>query len=135
MRRATSTCLNGSSGVATPSSRFAHDKAISETKGETMTTQAPDIDPLFDPAIMQNPYEYYRHLRENDPVHEIASSGGAYLVTRAETIFDVVRRTEEFSSMSGEFLHKGEWATPALRGLTGAGYAAAAEDSGGGGLA
>src|ERR1700733_15399994 len=98
-----------------------------------MTAQAPDIDPLFDPTVMQDPYEYYRHLRETDPVHEIASSGGAYLVTRAETIYDVVRRTEEFSSMSGEFLHKGDWATPALRGLTGAGYAAAADEAGGGG--
>ena len=41
-----------------------------------------------------------------------------------------------FSSMSGEFLHKGDWATPALRPGTGAGYAATAEESsGGGGLA
>jgi cytochrome P450 len=101
-----------------------------------MAAQASDIDPLFDPIVMQDPYEYFRYLRENDPVHEIAGSGGAYLVTRAETIFDVVRRTEEFSSMSGEFLHKGEWATPALRPGSGGGYAASAEESsGGGGLA
>lgn len=103
-----------------------------------MTRLEPDIDPLFDPAVMQDPYDYYRHLRENDPVHEIVGSGGAFLVTRAETIFDVVKRTEVFSSMSGAFLHKGDWATPALRSLTGAGYAASSandDNSGGGGLA
>ena len=40
-----------------------------------MAAQASDIDPLFDPAVMQDPYEYFRYLRENDPVHEIAGSG------------------------------------------------------------
>ena len=58
---------------------------------------ATDVDPLFDPEVMQDPYDYYRYLRENDPVHEIAGSGGAYLVTRADTIYDVVRKTEVFS--------------------------------------
>jgi cytochrome P450 family 144 len=98
-----------------------------------MSPKTTASDPLFDPAIMQDPYDYYQYLRENDPVHEITGSGGAFLVTRAETIFDVVRRTEVFSSMSGEFLHKGDWPTPALRSLTGAGYAAAADEAGGGG--
>jgi cytochrome P450 family 144 len=103
-----------------------------------MTSQLPEIDPLFDPAVMQDPYDYYRQLRDHDPVHEIPGSGGAYLVTRAETIFEVVKRPDLFSSMSGEFLHKGEWATPALRPLTSSGYAAAPagdDNSGGGGLA
>jgi cytochrome P450 family 144 len=97
-----------------------------------MATQAPGIDPLFDPAVMQDPYEYYRDLRENDPVHEIPGTG-AYLVTRAQTIYDVVSNTEVFSSVSGEFLHKGEWEKPGLRGLSTGGYVP--EDNAGGGVA
>ncbi len=101
-----------------------------------MTVQRPTTDPLFDPMVMQDPYDYYQYLRENDPVHEIVGSGGAYLVTRANTIFDVVRRTDVFSSVSGAFLHKGEWTTPALRPLTVPGYAATPDDDmPGGGLA
>ena len=71
-----------------------------------MATPATEIDPLFDPAVMQDPYDYYRYLRENDPVHEIPGTG-AYLVTRAQTIFDVVGNTAVFSSVSGEFPPQG----------------------------
>ncbi len=83
---------------------------------------------------MQDPYEYYRYLRENDPVHEIPGTG-AYLVTRAQTIYDVVGNTEVFSSVSGEFLHKGEWEKPGLRGVSTAGYAAGDGGNAGGGVA
>lgn len=96
-----------------------------------MVTRAAGIDPLFDPAVMQDPYEYYRYLRENDPVHEIPGTG-AYLVTRAQTIYDVVGNTEAFSSVSGEFLHKGEWEMPGLRGLNTGGYVAPEGNAGGG---
>jgi len=99
-----------------------------------MATRAPEIDPLFNPAVMQDPYEYYRYLRENDPVHEIPSTG-AYLVTRAATIYDVVGNTKVFSSVSGDFLHKGEWERPGLRGVSTAGYAAGDGGSAGGGVA
>ena len=96
-----------------------------------MTTTPADVDPLFDPDVVQDPYDYYRYLRENDPVHQVAGTG-AYLVTRAETIFDVVGRPEVFSSMSGDFLHKGDWSAPALRPIT-SGYSVG--DNGGGGVA
>ena len=36
-----------------------------------MTTSAAGLDPLFDPEVVQTPHDYYRHLRENDPVHEV----------------------------------------------------------------
>ncbi len=79
-----------------------------------MSRPTNDIDPLFDPAVVQDPYEYYRHLRQHDPVHEVAGTG-TYLVTRAETIHDIVARPEVFSSESGAFLHKGDGSGPTLR--------------------
>ncbi|MGX7678633.1 cytochrome P450 [Jatrophihabitans sp. DSM 45814] len=72
------------------------------------------LDPLFDPVVVQDPYDYYRELRENDPVHEIEGTG-TYLVTRADLIYDIVARPAVFSSDTGVFLHKGEWAHPGLR--------------------
>ena len=98
-----------------------------------MTTSAADIDPLFDPAVVQDPHDYYQHLRENDPVHEVAGTG-TFLVTRIDTIYDVVARPEVFSSKSGEFLHQGDWSAPGVRPAS-AGYVAAGDSDGGGGLA
>jgi cytochrome P450 len=72
------------------------------------------IDALFDPDVVQDPHDYYRDLRQNDPVHEVAGTG-TFLVTRMDLIHEVVNRTETFSSTSGEFLHKGDWALPGLR--------------------
>ncbi|MCW2521700.1 MAG: cytochrome, partial [Frankiales bacterium] len=72
------------------------------------------LDPLFDLDVVQDPYDYYRQLRETDPVHEVPGTG-TYLVTRADLIYDIVARPEIFSSDTGVFLHKGEWAQPGLR--------------------
>jgi len=113
-------------------SRLDHHGSYS--KGEDMISRASEIDPLFDPAVMQDPYEYYRFLRENDPVHEIPGTS-AYLVTRAKTIYDVVGNTDVFSSVSGEFLHKGEWETPGLRGLSTTADSGADGANAGGGVA
>jgi cytochrome P450 len=84
-----------------------------------MTT--PLIDPLFDPAVVQDPHAYYRELRKADPVHEVVP--GTFLVTRMDLVTDVVNRVEEFSSVSAEFLHKGDWEVPGLRGAVSSGYA------------
>jgi cytochrome P450 len=78
-----------------------------------MNPQTGELDPLFDPAVIQEPYEYYRQLRETDPVHELVGTG-TYLVTSADIIHDVVSRPAVFSSATGRFLHKGEWAEPGL---------------------
>jgi cytochrome P450 len=95
-----------------------------------MSTRQTDVDPLFDPEVVQYPHDYYRHLREDDPVHLVTD--GCYLVTRADLIYDVVGNPEVFSSMSGDFLHKGDWSTAALRPVS-AGYSG--DEAGGGGLA
>src|SRR6266480_3013713 len=82
-----------------------------------MSRSETDIDALFDPDVVQDPHDHYRYLRENDPVHEVPGTG-TFLVTRMDLIHEVVGQTETFSSMSGEFLHKGDWAVPGLRPAT-----------------
>jgi cytochrome P450 len=77
-----------------------------------VTTTA--IDALFDPDIVQDPHEYYRILRETDPVHEVEGTG-TYLVTRMDLIQDVVNQPDVFSSTTAEYLHKGDWPRPGLR--------------------
>jgi cytochrome P450 len=79
-----------------------------------MITGETEIDLLFQPGVVQDPHEYYRNLRESDPVHEVVGTG-TFLVTRMDLIHDVVGQTETFSSRSVEFLHKGDWAVPGLR--------------------
>jgi cytochrome P450 len=83
-------------------------------KEQEMSIRETEIDLLFDPDVVQDPQGYYRSLRENDPVHEVPGTG-TFLVTRMDLIHDVVARTELFSSVSGEFLHKGDWDVPGLR--------------------
>src|SRR5690242_2557630 len=41
------------------------------------------VDPLFDPAVVEEPYGYYARLQKRDPVHEVEGTG-AYLVTRLD---------------------------------------------------
>lgn len=83
-----------------------------------MAPNVTDVDRLFDPEVVQEPHDYYRDLRENDPVHEVAGTG-TYLVTRMDLIHEVVSHPEVYSSASGEFLHKGDWPAPGLRPATG----------------
>ncbi|MFV8818168.1 cytochrome P450 [Haliea sp. E17] len=51
---------------------------------------------ITDPAIARDPYEYYEHLRSEDPVH-YDEKLGAWLVTRYNDIVAVARDTELFS--------------------------------------
>jgi cytochrome P450 len=76
-------------------------------------------DPLFDPAVVEDPYEYYARLRETDPVHELPGTG-AYLVTRMDLIHEVVAKPVVFSSVSTTFLHcqGGIDGAPGLRGVS-----------------
>jgi cytochrome P450 family 144 len=79
-----------------------------------MSHASPAVDPLFDPAVVQEPQEYYRDLRAHDPVHEISGTG-TILVTTMADIHYVVAHPELFSSVSTDFLHKGDWDVPRLR--------------------
>jgi cytochrome P450 len=61
-------------------------------------------DPLFDPAVVEDPYEYYAQLRELDPVHEIDETG-TYLVTRMSLLQEVIADPATYSSDTIKFLH------------------------------
>jgi cytochrome P450 len=79
-----------------------------------MTTSETRLDGLFGPDVVQDPHNYYRQLRENDPVHEVPGTG-TFVLTRMDLIHHVVADTDTFSSASGEFLHLGDWPAPGLR--------------------
>ena len=55
------------------------------------------VDPLFDPAVIEEPYEYYAELRELDPVHEVPGTG-TYLVSRLSLIQEVIADPATYSS-------------------------------------
>ena len=62
-----------------------------------------DVDPLFDPTIVECPHGYYAELREHDPVHRVTGTD-AFLVCRLDLIKEVVGDPVRFSSRTGEFL-------------------------------
>jgi cytochrome P450 family 144 len=75
-------------------------------------------EPLFDPAVVEDPYGYYAELRETDPVHELPGTG-AFLVTRMDLIHEVVAKPAVFSSVSVQFLHHhANGGAPGLRGIS-----------------
>lgn len=61
------------------------------------------VDPLFDPAVVEDPYGYFAELRNCDPVHLVEGTG-TFLVTRMDLIHQVVGDTATFSSNSNAFL-------------------------------
>jgi cytochrome P450 len=71
------------------------------------------LDPLFDPAVVEEPYEYLAQLRDFDPVHEVDGTG-AFLVTRMDLIHEVIADTSTFSSNTVNFLHLGGDGRPEL---------------------
>jgi cytochrome P450 len=74
-------------------------------------------DPLFDPAVVEDPHEYYALLRETDPVHELPGTG-TFLVTRMDLIHEVVAKPAVYSSVSTQFLHHhAHDGAPGLRGV------------------
>ncbi|MGH3726742.1 MAG: cytochrome P450 [Mycobacterium sp.] len=52
---------------------------------------------LFDPQVLENPYPFYRQLRETAPVWPVADSG-FYFVSRWDLVVEVTDRTDDFSS-------------------------------------
>jgi cytochrome P450 len=78
-----------------------------------MSPQVGDLDPLFEPEVVQCPFEYYRDLRTRDPVHEVIP--GTFLVTRMDLVHEVVGHPEVFSSTAPGFLHRGDRPNAALR--------------------
>jgi cytochrome P450 len=57
------------------------------------------LNPL-DPAVVENPYEFYRVLREEAPVYQVPGLG-FFIVTRYDLLLEVLGDQERFSSRSG----------------------------------
>lgn len=58
----------------------------------------------YDPASLADPYEGYRELRDDDPVHRHTGRDGDddfYVFSRFEDIWEAVRRPDIYSSASG----------------------------------
>jgi len=71
-------------------------------------------DPLFDPAVVEDPYPYFAHLLEKDPVHYLEAAN-TFLVSRFSLIQQVVADTTTYSSNSTEFLFVDPEGKPAMR--------------------
>ena len=72
------------------------------------------VDPLFDPAVLEQPHEYYAQLRQSDPVHLVEGTN-AYLVSRLDLIHEVIADPTIYSSHSSEFLCISEAGEPGMR--------------------
>lgn len=68
---------------------------------------------LFDPAVVEDPYEYFARLRDEDPVHRVPGTD-AFLVTRMDLIHEVISDTARFSSDTVRFLHLDAQGRPEL---------------------
>src|ERR1700721_669706 len=56
-----------------------------------------EAEPLLDPAVQANPFEYYEQLREHQPVLRMPGTG-FYVLTRYEDLRAVLRDPETFSN-------------------------------------
>jgi cytochrome P450 len=65
----------------------------------------PELDRLFEDAVVECPHPYFADLREQDPVHRVEGTD-AFLVSRLDLIKEVVADPERFSSRTGEFLFR-----------------------------
>ena len=69
-----------------------------------MTAPVPVAYDPYDPAVLDDPYEAYRWLRDNDPVHlhhGRGADGEFYVLSRFADIWDAVRDPATFSSAQG----------------------------------
>lgn len=56
-----------------------------------------NTDELFDPQVLEDPYPFYRRLRETAPVWPVGDSG-FYFVSRWDLVVEATERAEDFSS-------------------------------------
>lgn len=72
---------------------------MSETTSEPKTCPVNDFDPLA-PQSLQCPYPWYETLRDEAPVHFVASRG-MWFVTSRELVAEALTNHEVFSSNFG----------------------------------
>jgi cytochrome P450 len=64
-------------------------------------------DPFYQTDTVQSPHQYYRKLRENDPVHQLEDED-VFLVTRHADCEEVLAETQAFSNKAGPGLRQSE---------------------------
>jgi cytochrome P450 len=75
----------------------------------------------LDPAVVENPFEFYRALREEAPVHRVPVLG-FFIVTRYDLLLEVLGDQERFSSRSGPAVGGNASPPPALIEIMKRGY-------------
>ncbi len=64
-----------------------------------------NVNEIFSPAFINDPFPLYAHLREKKPISEIGDSG-FFLVASSEFIREILKREEDFSSNLVGVLYK-----------------------------
>ncbi len=70
------------------------------------------IDP-FSPEALEHPYDLYRTLRKDAPVHQLAGSE-LWMVSRYEDLVEAASKPEVFSSHISAVIYAGQGPTPAV---------------------
>ncbi|MFN8027230.1 MAG: cytochrome P450 [Acidimicrobiia bacterium] len=80
----------------------------------TQTTGRPDLTPqrLLDPAVIADPYPFYRDLREHAPVWNVPGTE-VFTVATFEALAEAVSRTDVLSSNIEAVLYRGDDGAPA----------------------
>lgn len=68
--------------------------------GQVVSTRAADSFEYPSTETLQCPFEFYRALRDADPVHRVTAADGSdlYLISRHEDVFAILRQPKIFSS-------------------------------------
>ena len=80
----------------------------------TTTTSSLSPEMLLDPAVIENPYAFYRQLVQQAPVWHIPGTD-VVLVSSFGAISEVVHRTDDFSSNLLALLYRNDDGTPAVQ--------------------
>lgn len=76
-------------------------------------TRAPSAHDVLDPATLQDPYPFYRRLRETAPVWRVPGTD-VFFVSSYALVDEAARRVEDFSSHIRGVLYRGDNDTPAV---------------------
>jgi cytochrome P450 family 144 len=76
------------------------------------------VEPLFNAEVIEDPYDYYAALRDDDPVHRVEGTD-AFVVARGHLIQEVVADPSTYSSQSDAFLFLAPGDRPGLRPASG----------------
>lgn len=77
-----------------------------------------NTDELFDPQVLEDPYPFYRRLREKAPVWPVGDSG-FYFVSRWDLVVEATERAEDFVQSHGRADEIGGWPDRRADGATG----------------